>query len=243
VFTKTFRLARAEHPSGKPSLTKLRPASWRHTRGKDDDVTDRLLKGEKLQKGDSLTSANRAYTLTLQDDGNLVLAARGEPVWATGTNGQDVVRAEVQTDGNFVLYTPDKPVWHTDTKGKHDVSLILQNDRNLVLYGFEGPVWSSKTNTDGPPAPAPEPAAPEAAAEAAPEVAPAAVEEPAPAPAPPLPPAPEPAVRTYTVVSGDTLWAISQRFYGDANKYQEIANASGVSNPDLIYPGQVLTIP
>jgi LysM repeat protein len=172
-----------------------------------------------------------------------VLAARGEPVWATGTNGQDVVRAEVQTDGNFVLYTPDKPVWHTDTKGKHDVRLILQNDRNLVLYGFEGPVWSSKTNTDGPPPPAPEPAAPEAAADAAPEVAPAAVEEPAPAPEPPPPPAPEPAVRTYTVVSGDTLWAISERFYGDGNKYQEIANASGVSNPDLIYPGQVLTIP
>ena len=56
------------------------------------------------------------------------------------------------------------------------------------------------------------------------------------------PPAPEPA-RTYTVVSGDTLWAISERFYGDGSKYQVIADASGISNPDLIYPGQVLTIP
>ena len=55
-------------------------------------------------------------------------------------------------------------------------------------------------------------------------------------------PAPEPA-RTYTVVSGDTLWAIAERFYGDGNKYQVIADASGVPNPDLIYPGQVLTIP
>ena len=66
------------------------------------------------------------------------------------------------------------------------------------------------------------------------------VEEPA-APPPP-PPAPAPA-RTYTVVSGDTLWAISERFYGDGNQYQRIAGASGVDNPDLIYPGQVLTIP
>ncbi len=57
-------------------------------------------------------------------------------------------------------------------------------------------------------------------------------------------PAPEaPAARTYTVVSGDTLWAISERFYGDGNQYQRIADASGISNPDLIYPGQVLTIP
>ena len=61
----------------------------------------------------------------------------------------------------------------------------------------------------------------------------------------PLAPAPEPtpAARTYTVESGDTLWAIAERFYGDGNQYQRIADASGVSNPDLIQPGQVLTIP
>ncbi len=61
--------------------------------------------------------------------------------------------------------------------------------------------------------------------------------EPAPAPEP------APAARTYTVESGDTLWAIAERFYGDGNQYQRIADASGVSNPDLIQPGQVLTIP
>jgi len=70
--------------------------------------------------------------------------------------------------------------------------------------------------------------------------APVPAPEPEPAAAPPPPP---PAARTYTVVSGDTLWAISERFYGDGSKYQLIADASGVSNPDLIYPGQVLTIP
>ena len=29
----------------------------------------------------------------------------------------------------------------------------------------------------------------------------------------------------------------------DGNKYQQIADASGISNPDLIHPGQVLTVP
>src|SRR5436853_1523803 len=106
-------------------------------------MSDRLMNGEKLERGQSLTSRNGAYTLTLQDDGNLVLAARGEPVWATGTNGQDVVRAEVQTDGNFVLYTQEKPVWHTGTEGKKDVKLVLQDDRNLVLYAADGAAWSS----------------------------------------------------------------------------------------------------
>lgn len=179
---------------------------------------DTLTAGKKLVKGESLTSKNGAYTLTLQDDGNLVLEARGKAVWSSGTNGKDVVRAEVQSDGNFVLYTADKPIWHTDTKGKKDAKLVLQDDRNLVLYSADGVAWSTKTETDAPPPE--EPKAEEAPA------APAA-----------------PAARTYTVVSGDTLFAIAERFYGDGNKYPEIAKASGIANPDLIHPGQELTIP
>ena len=191
---------------------------------------DTLTEGQKLVKGESLTSSNGAYTLTLQDDGNLVLASRGHAIWASGTNGQDVVRAEVQSDGNFVLYTADKPVWHTDTKGKKNVRLVLQDDRNLVLYSADGSAWSTKTETDAPPPPEPEAAAPAAAEE--PAVEEAAASEPE-----------AEAARTYTVESGDTLWAISERFYGDGSKYQIIADASGIANPDLIQPGQVLTIP
>jgi nucleoid-associated protein YgaU len=137
-----------------------------------------------------------------------------------------------------VLYTQEKPVWHTGTEGKKDVKLVLQDDRNLVLYAADGAAWSSKTDTDAPPPPAPD----AAAAQAAPVAAEEPVAAPEAEPAPP-PPAPEPAVRTYTVVSGDTLWAIAERFYGDGSKYQQIADASGIANPDLIQPGQVLTIP
>ena len=201
-------------------------------------MSDTLTEGQKLERGQSLASNNGAYSLTLQDDGNLVLAARGEALWATATNGQDVVRAEVQRDGNFVLYTSDKPVWQSDTKGKKDVRLVLQDDCNLVLYAADGPAWSSHTKTDGPPPPPP------AAAPGAPDVTTATAEPVAePAPEPVGEAAPEPSSRTYTVVSGDTMWAIAERFYGDGSKYQVIADASGVDNPDLIHPGQVLTIP
>ena len=50
---------------------------------------------------------------------------------------------------------------------------------------------------------------------------------------------------TYTVQSGDTLSGIAQRFYGNAHKWPEIhaANKDKISNPNLIYPGQTLTIP
>ncbi|OBK17981.1 LysM peptidoglycan-binding domain-containing protein [Mycobacterium asiaticum] len=214
-------------------------------------MADTLQEGQKLVRGESLVSNNGAYTLTLQDDGNLVLASRGKPLWATSTDGQDVVRAEVQRDGNFVLYTADKPVWHTDTKGKKQVRLVLQDDRNLVLYAADGPAWSTKTETDAPPPPEPvaEPAAEDLDDKGISQDGPAptdqAVTEPAGEAAPEAPPqpAPEPAARTYTVESGDTLWAIAERFYGDGSKYQVIADASGIPNPDLIYPGQVVTIP
>ena len=54
------------------------------------------------------------------------------------------------------------------------------------------------------------------------------------------------ASQTYTVVRGDCLWNIAKRFYGNGSKYTVIYNANkGVigGNPNLIYPGQVLTIP
>lgn len=52
--------------------------------------------------------------------------------------------------------------------------------------------------------------------------------------------------QTYTVKSGDCLWNIAKKFYGNGAKYTTIYNANkGVigGNPNLIYPGQVLTIP
>ena len=48
---------------------------------------------------------------------------------------------------------------------------------------------------------------------------------------------------TYTVVSGDTLSKIAKRFYGDANHYHAIAQASGIDNPDHIEVGQEITLP
>ncbi|QLY32487.1 LysM peptidoglycan-binding domain-containing protein [Nocardia huaxiensis] len=183
---------------------------------------DSLKVGEELGLGQSLTGG--AYTLTLQDDGNLVLSQPdGKVLWSTLTHGQGVQRAVLQDDGNFVVYKADGAAWSTETNGKSADRLVVQSDANVVLYGTDGSaLWSSGTNTDNP-LPAPEP-----------ETVAAAVAEEAPA---------APAAQTYTVEPGDTLWAIAERFYGDGNRYQEIANASGIDNPDAIQPGQVLTIP
>lgn len=49
--------------------------------------------------------------------------------------------------------------------------------------------------------------------------------------------------KTYTVVKGDTLWGIAKRFYGRGEEYGRLASANSIKNANLIYPGQVLTIP
>jgi len=49
--------------------------------------------------------------------------------------------------------------------------------------------------------------------------------------------------QTYTVQPGDTLSKISKRFYGDPNKYPQIAKANNLENPDQIKAGQQLLIP
>ena len=52
-------------------------------------------------------------------------------------------------------------------------------------------------------------------------------------------------VTLVTVQPGYTLWGISSRNYGDGIDYVKIfeANKDQIRNPDLIYPGQIFTIP
>lgn len=51
--------------------------------------------------------------------------------------------------------------------------------------------------------------------------------------------------KTYTVKSGDSLWKIAQKSLGKGGRYPEIFNLNKdkIKNPNLIYPGQVLTLP
>ncbi|SOB95973.1 LysM peptidoglycan-binding domain-containing protein [Stappia indica] len=52
-------------------------------------------------------------------------------------------------------------------------------------------------------------------------------------------------IPSVIIRTGDNLWTISQRRYGDGVRYTTIyqANKDQIRNPDLIYPGQVFMIP
>nr|WP_237072640.1 LysM peptidoglycan-binding domain-containing protein [Pseudaestuariivita rosea] len=52
-------------------------------------------------------------------------------------------------------------------------------------------------------------------------------------------------VSVQTVQPGATLWAIAEDAYGDGFQYLKVfeANRDRIRDPDLIYPGQIFTVP
>jgi nucleoid-associated protein YgaU len=51
------------------------------------------------------------------------------------------------------------------------------------------------------------------------------------------------ATQPVTIKSGDTLSAISLFFYGNANKYPQIAQANNIANPNSVPIGTTLQLP
>ena len=47
----------------------------------------------------------------------------------------------------------------------------------------------------------------------------------------------------YTIKPGDNLSKVSKLFYGTPNKYQQIAKANNIADPDKIQAGQQIKLP
>lgn len=122
------------------------PTSWINIKATDP----RLMPPNQLSPGQSLTSANGRYTLTLQTDGNLVLYRGTTALWSTKTSGKPVSQAAMQADGNLVLYDAQgHPLWYSGTNGHPGAFLVVQDDGNVVLYVGSGAltvaIWATNT--------------------------------------------------------------------------------------------------
>ena len=49
--------------------------------------------------------------------------------------------------------------------------------------------------------------------------------------------------KSYTIRPGDTLYQISIEKYGTMDKVTEICRANGISEDEIIYPGQIIVLP
>jgi len=102
--------------------------------------------GTSLGVGSQLMSANGAYRLAVQHDGNIVTYGPHGVVWFTRTSGA-AARLAVQHDGNLVVYIGSRPAWQSRTSGSSAANhLTLEDTGVLELISSYGVVWSSHIN-------------------------------------------------------------------------------------------------
>ncbi len=126
---------------------------------------DVLFAGQSLFIGQSLSSYNKKYKLTLEADGDLFLYEGSTMVWHIGiknSSNAKIKELALTENGNLILkgirYIHNSiPVehvfWQTNTNIQNGF-LVMQNDRNIALYSdtknFPFPdqshlIWSFKT--------------------------------------------------------------------------------------------------
>lgn len=181
-------------------------------------------------------------TVGFAPDGAISVSGRGAPAGAllrAYLDNDEAGLVQAGADGTWAMRLPAaKP-------GSHALRIDALDAGGKVLARaettFDAPM-PAELSAAVPPA---VPAAPETAAapvaagasEAAPDVAPAAAGTAGAAPAP--------RARMVTIAKGNTLWAIARDTWGDPYLYVRLyeANRDQIRDPDLIYPGQVFTLP
>jgi nucleoid-associated protein YgaU len=139
-------------------------------------------------------------------------------------NQADLAEAKTQSDGRWSL---------TIQHGMSPGGYVMRADE--IGHGDASAVASADTPFDYP-----ETAAPSSPAAAIPASA-SAQQSSASSPADPV----IGSIQTKRVVTGHTLWALSQSYYGDPTRYPAIveANRAQIHNPNVIFPGQVFVVP
>lgn len=102
----------------------------------------RLTTDQKLTAGQYRLSPNHFVKLTMQADGNLVLAGGGRTLWASGTKGAGNY-AWMQPNGNLAVYTKArKLLWHAKVWPGAGASTRVGDNGDLTLVDKAGKlIW------------------------------------------------------------------------------------------------------
>ncbi|SFF10135.1 intein C-terminal splicing region/intein N-terminal splicing region/RHS repeat-associated core domain-containing protein [Actinacidiphila alni] len=121
------------------------------TQVKDTTRDRKLTAGTVIQSGSSV--ASNSVRLTMQSDGNLVVAAiaTGATLWSSGTSGNAGAAATVHTDGNLVITgTTGTVLWTSNAAvaGSTGAYLVVGDDAGVKLFNSSGAttLWTANTN-------------------------------------------------------------------------------------------------
>src|ERR1700677_3068859 len=176
----------------------------------------------------SSPSGSRVAIQSVEADaaGGLVAKGSAEPNATVRLylNQADLAEAKTQSDGRWSLtiqrgMSPGGYVMRADEIGHGDASVVATADTP-----FDYPETAAPASPT-----APIPASTSAEQSSAPSSADPVVAS----------------IQTKRVVTGHTLWALSQSYYGDPTRYPAIveANRAQIHNPNVIFPGQVFVVP
>ena len=114
--------------------------------GVGDPSGDTLGTNQALLAGQSITSPDGNVSLTLQQDGDLVMATRdGKVLWRSGTAGKGAHNAWMDHDGNLRVTDPSGAVlWHNGAHGHKDARARIENTGNLYVWdGTNHMIWDA----------------------------------------------------------------------------------------------------
>jgi len=108
-----------------------------------------VANGQRLLPGEIRRSRNGIYSLTFQNDGNLVLTNHNNNlvIWSSGTNNKNAANCTMQADGNLVISSATgQALWSSSTSGSNGAYLLVQDDGNVVIYRTDGNgAWCTRT--------------------------------------------------------------------------------------------------
>lgn len=109
---------------------------------------DRLTSGQTLRAGASLRAVGSAHTLTVGQDGDVVLRSGAGPVlWHTGTTGNPGARLLQQPSGALEVRSASGALLWSDGAASAGARSILKPDGVLYTVNTAGSlVWKSTTN-------------------------------------------------------------------------------------------------
>ena len=165
--------------------------------------------------------------------------------------GRMVAKGAAEANATVRLYLGGAFVGDAKTKADGRWSLTIQHGLTPGAYAVRADEINPADASVVARAEAPFdfPASPTAAQPGAPASAPAVAKAKSPPPASAATSSPADvvvdSVQTAHVERGNTLWGLSQTFYGDGSRYQIIfaANANQIRDPHWIYPGQTFVVP